>query len=154
MFMKGLKQSWLVYISPQHDTSRVLNIPFHHSDAYSLQVFSTGNIVDVCEGSILPTNPNTPLPDTTSLILTLPWIKHDAKTTLFLPDSMVKPKQGLLQLVGDEWYFHAGRTLKSKACRNNPRTSIHLPNFSSTAKKLFYSKQLVRGVEELSSCLG
>ena len=147
-----------VYISPQHESSpgllaRVLNIPFHHSDAYSLQVVSTGDIIDVLEGSILPTNPNAPLPDTSSLILTLPWIKHDAKTTLFLPESMVKPQQGLLQLVGSEWYFHAGRTLKSKARRNNPRASIHLPNFSSTAEKLFYSKQLVSGWSQFSSFL-
>jgi len=56
---------------------------------------------------------------------------------------MVKPKQDILQHVDSEWYFHPGRTLKSKARQNNPHDAIRLPNFSSTAETLFYSKQLV-----------
>ena len=63
------------------------------------------------------------------------WINNITKATLFLKN-MVKPKRGLLIFKDHEWYFRHGKS---------NTTSIHLPDFYSTAHQLVQNHQLIEG---------
>ena len=79
---------------PDHPstTATVLTVPVHHlTSLYSLQLAGSSDIVEIIECELLPHNP-TAIIDSTNVFLTLPWIKHGAKTTLFLLDVMLTPK--------------------------------------------------------------
>ena len=67
----------------------------------------------------------------------LPWLKPDARVTLYLNDRMSVPKQGILSRIQEEWYFHQGRSKKP-----NP---MHLPNFLQTVESLLHNKKLFKG---------
>jgi len=108
-----------VFIPPSHpyhpsETAKILTIPLDLESPYSVQIKS-GDILDVMECDLLPHDP-TNTHDTTNLVLTLPWIRDEARTTLFIPELMKSPKQGvLLKDNSDSWSFHPGRSLKEKS---------------------------------------
>ena len=131
---------------PDHPSSTptVLTVPVYLSSPYSLKLTDSGDIVDIVECDIMLHNPNVII-NSTNIVLTLPWIQHGAKTTLFLPEVMLTPKQGfLLKQDDDSWSFHPGRTLKKKSTRNDP-TRIPLPHFNHTAESLVNSKHMIQG---------
>ena len=113
-----------IHISPTNadhpgQPATILNVPFNIDEPYTVQIKSTLDIIDVTPSNILDYNPteintNDPTPS-----LEYPWIKDKAKATVFIPSSMKTPKQGLLIHKNDTWFFHTGRTLKSKSVRNN-----------------------------------
>ena len=138
-----------VFISPTHhlhpsETAKILTVPISLSSPYAVQLPS-GDIVDIIESDLLPHDPSSST-NTVNLVLTLPWIKHNATATLMLPDVMVTPKQGiLLKDKNDSWSFHPGRSLSGKSARNNKQKAIPLPDFENTATSLYASKHLVEG---------
>ena len=66
-----------------------------------------------------------------------PWMKYMAKTTLYLPQLMNRPKQGYLQHIDNNWTFIAGRTKKGG--------TIDLPNFSLSVDSMIANKKLYQG---------
>lgn len=104
----------------------ILDVPTDEDDQpYIVQDQTTGDIHEVLYDELLDHDPTedaqkiqdslqTPFPH-------LPWVKHDSKATLYLPNHMQKPKQGFLLHQNNQWTFQAGRTRKGD--------SIELLNF-------------------------
>lgn len=107
----------IVHIKPQHESNakayykdedstfqpvRILDVPIDEEiDPYTVQHIETGDILQVMHMDLLDHDPtadpqqlqnnlNVPFPQ-------YPWIKDDAKVTLFLPHLMLQPRQGFLQ---------------------------------------------------------
>ena len=139
-----------VYLSPTHLThplqpATVLDIPFKHGDPYTLQLQDIDTIIQTMSFDILPYNPSTsPLNDGLSPSITYPWLKHNAKATLYLKDSMPLPKQGIILQDGKSWYFHQGRSLKSKKNRTT-HVKRKLPDTIEDIEALIQTKQLASG---------
>jgi len=92
--------SQTLFFPPSHPdypstTTTVPTVPIHLSSPYSVQITSSGDIIDVTECNLMLHDPQSTI-DVTNIVLTLPWIQHEAKTTLFVPDLMVIPKQSFL----------------------------------------------------------
>ena len=140
----------LSHVDHPSSTATILTVPVRLSSPHSLQLTDSGDIVVVAECEIMPHNP-TAIIDTTNIVLTHPWIQHGAKTTLFLPEVMLTPKQDfLLKHNDDSWSFHPGCMLKKKSTRNNLTgiplpTCILLPHFNDTAESLVNSKHIIQG---------
>ena len=138
-----------IYLHPSHPNhpsaqATILTIPTSSSEPYMIQLSESKDIIAINASEILPHNPTRPYHNVNP-VLTLPWIQHQAKATLFLPDSMTTPKQGFLLKTNDDWSFLPGHSLNAHSKRNNPQNLIPLPNFTSTAESLYYSKQLIQG---------
>ena len=140
-----------VYLPPDHPTfpsvqATVLAIPLSSSSGYTIQLSASKDIIEVEASDILPHDPSSANPGPEpNPILTLPWLQHKAKCTLYLPEQMTKPKQGYLFKEGSTWSFLSGRSLKEKSRRNNS-TIFKLPDFDSGyAERLFFDKQLING---------
>ena len=82
----------------------------------------SGDIIHVSNTDIVENDPTSP-PTTADSDINglLPWLTHDAKITIALPQFDHLPKQGFLQQSdGDgEWYFIPGRS-KTKPPINLP----------------------------------
>ena len=108
-----------VFVPPSHldypsTTATVLPIPIHLSSSlHSIQITSSGNIMDVMECNLMPHDPQSTIDDI-KITLTLLWIQQKAKTTLFIPGLMVTPKQGFFIKKNNCWSFHPGRTPQEK----------------------------------------
>ena len=67
---------------------------------------------------------------------------------------MTTPKQGFLVKSNEnEWSFLPGHSLNACSKRNNPCPSIPLPNFTTNAESLYYSKQLVNGWKQFQQVI-
>ena len=121
-----------VHISPSNLDSpglsaTVLKIPFNIDEMYTVQLTSTNDILDVIPANLLTYNPATLDTTEPNPSINFPWIKNKAKATIYLPQTMTAPKQGILVQENESWKFHSGRTLKSKSRRNNSTNHlIHL----------------------------
>ena len=60
--------------------------------------------------------------DTSSPSINYPWLRNNAKATIFLSDSMSVPKHGIIVKNGASWRFQQGHSLhnKSKSKKNKP----------------------------------
>ncbi len=127
-----------------HQEVKILSIPIDdENDPYIVQHIESGDIHEVLPNELLDHNPDA---DPTTAINTnnvpfphLPWIMHDAKATLYLPNIMPKPKRGFLQLdeTNNEWSFIPGRTKKNE--------KINLPDFIAIVDSLINNKKLFKG---------
>ena len=125
--------------------SKIISAPIDdENEPYTVQIISNGDIHDIESGKLFDHNPTitptNPSPTSTDSILpTLPWIKHDAKTTLWLPTKMKHPKQGRLKYteITDTWSFSPGQK------DNHPH--IPLPNFVEIAQSMVTNKKLFNG---------
>ena len=143
--------SQTVYISPTHlshalQQATVLDIPFKHGDPYTVQLKGDNAILQVMSFDILPYDPSTDNTNTDGLspFLSYPWFKHNAKATVFLSDTMSQPKQGIVLQEGTNWFFHQGRSLKSKKNRTK-KIKIPLPASLDDIEKLIDSKHIAKG---------
>ena len=95
-----------------------------------VHITTTGNIQDFPASEIMDHDPTiTPTNDDNTIPFPLlPWIKNNAKVTLYLPNRMTTPKQGFLHLNDDEWIFQPGQKPGNKATRSNSLTSRKFPN--------------------------
>ena len=103
----------------------MLNIPINDdNELYVIQETVSGHIREALTTDLTdhdPTrDPSASIPDLE--IPTMPWVRHQAKATIFLPPSMKQPKQGYLSKSNDgEWSFIPGRTPNQPANRQGRR---------------------------------
>ena len=95
--------------------------------------------------TIVPTN-TTPTATDGTLPL-LPWIKPEAKVTLYISKIMSKPKQGILKYAKDTdiWTFSPGKK------DSHPR--MQLPNFTMLAQSMVTNKKLFNGWKTMKHVL-
>ena len=68
----------------------------------------------------------------------LPWVKNDAKATLYLPQTMAKPKQGFLVVdKHNEWSFSIGRSKSDNL--------LPLPNLLMLIDSMVLNKKINKG---------
>ncbi len=133
--------------------SIILSIPINEdTEPYTIQEVDSGAIRELPTETILDHDPTAPIqdPQTANLpVPSLPWIKHDAKVTLYLPHIMSQPKRGHLQCTstsdGNKWTFIPGR--------NKTNDPISLPNFTTLASSLVDNKKLFKGWIRLNHAL-
>ena len=124
-----------------YDSATVLHQPHDEdSDYYIVQMKHSGDIVHVSNTDIVENDPTSP-PTTADSDINglLPWLTHDAKITIALPQFDHLPKQGFLQQSdGDsEWYFIPGRS--------KTKPPIHLPQFQEKAISMAHNQKLFQG---------
>ena len=114
------------------------------NDTYTIQETLTGNLRELNAEDISDHDPTAVPEDPSPTTLShpfplLPWIKPDAKATLYLPKVMKSPKQGFLQYddITETWSFIPGR--------NKSKPPITLPNFKTLAQSLVTNKKLFQG---------
>ena len=156
-----------IHITPTHETQSnaffkeedgtftevlILETPIdEYSEPYTVQALHSGSILQVFKDELREDNPtddaqqaqnNQPIP-----FPNYSWIQHEAKTTMFLPNLMPKPKQGfLLQNAGTkEWSFRVGRSKTDEI--------IPLPNFSLLVDSMIINKKLAKGWVNLSTMI-
>lgn len=121
----------------------VLNIPINDdSEPYTVQAIDTGTIYQVLAEEIKDHNPTANPTDAINNSAPFPhlqWIKDGGKATLFLPQHMNKPKQGLLKYEKNtnEWSFLPGRKGTSEP--------IPLPNFPTLVDSMVANKKIFKG---------
>ncbi len=130
--------------SIQYKAIHVLDIPIdEENEPITAQFVQSGDIVQLMASELLDSDPTAPIPATlpSGQFTHLPWIRHEAKATLYLPDRMPHPKQGYLKYSNDtkEWSFSVGRNI------NNNRDPIPLPSFVEKAESLLSNKHLFQG---------
>ena len=109
------------------------------NDPYTLQISSTGDIIQCLATSISDHDPSiqpTDVPNTNPFPH-LPWIQPLAKVTLYLDDRMQEPKQGVLHCLNNQWTFHQGR--------KSNKIKIPLLDFDSLAESLVDNKKIFQG---------
>ena len=131
-----------VYFKENHKKytpSKIISVPFDEDDTpYIIQTIKTGAIHHVTNEEIFESDPHN-TPTTTTLNNMYPWLKHDSKVTLALPEFQSKHKQGFLMLSeGDlDWYFIPGRK------KNN--TPILLSRFQEKSTSMIHNSKLFPG---------
>ena len=136
------QQGATVYVkstSGIHQEAKILSIPLNEdTEPYVIQELMSGSIYEAMKENLLQYNPTEqPTNNTAQDFPHLPWLKTNAKVTLYLNDRMKEPKQGILTRQHEEWYFHQGRSKRA-----NP---MHLPNFLESAESLLHNKKLFQG---------
>ena len=103
--------------------------------------------MEVDHDSLLDHNPTTNPLNTPndSVFPHHPWIRSNAKATLYLPKQMTQPAQGRLLYEDGEWSFLVGRKRHSK--------SIPLPNFPQNVTSLIYNNKLFNGWKRKSTVI-
>ena len=137
-----------IIIDDKYTKVTILDIPTDEDDEpFTVQEVDSGNIHQLLQEEIYdhdPTvdpmlmqkNQKVPFPQ-------YPWLKNEAKVTIYLPNQMQKPKQGYLQVSEQgEWTFLIGRGRKGG--------SIDLPNFSLLAESMIANKKLFKGWKNAS----
>ena len=76
--------------------------------------------------------------NTTMPFPSFPWVKHEAKITLYLPINMHEPKEGRLLSLENQWTFQVGRSTKKKQI-------IPLPNLNQNLESLINNNKLFQG---------
>ena len=106
---------------------------------YTIQHSISGEIEQVLSTELIDHDPSADpsIPTTTTPFPHLPWIKHDARVTLFIPGLMPTPKQGHLCHVNGTWSFSPGRKKKN--------TPIPLQDFHELAESMVQNKKLFKG---------
>ena len=108
------------------------------TEPYVIQELDSGAIYELMKDKISFHNPNSNPHEMEKCDFPhMPWIRHNAKVTLYLNDKMKEPKQGTLIHTNSNWYFHQGRTKK--------HPPLHLPNFHEVAVSLVQNKKLFQG---------
>jgi hypothetical protein len=125
----------------KYGKARIISPPSDNDEGglYTVHHSSTGNISQVLPDEIYDHDPSS-LPDSHSTktpFPQLPWIKHDARVTLFLPGLMPTPKQGFLHRDKNNWSFSPGRKKKHPL--------IPLEDFQELADSMVQNKKLFRG---------
>ena len=112
-----------------------------NKDPYTVQLMHSGDILQLMNDEIFDMNPTASdeLSNGDTINQMIPWLKHDAKITIALPQFQQRPKQGFLQLSeGDgDWYFIPGR--------GKIHDPIHLPDFHEKALSMAYNKKIMPG---------
>lgn len=130
-----------------YEKATILSIPINDDEEpYTVQNTTTGEILQLLSKELLDHNPSIPPSNTdnssdqTTPFPNFPWILNDAKTTLYLPTTTRKPKQGFMQhdTSSNTWSFKPGRSLQSK---NDP---ITLSNFSEVVESMIENKKLFK----------
>ena len=123
----------------KYTPSKILSVPFdEEEDAYVIQTVKSGAIHHATSEELFDHDP-TASPTHSSLNKMYPWLQHDSKITITIPEFDNKPRQGyLLQSDGDmEWYFIAGRKKT-----NNP---ILLADFQEKSTSMIHNSKLFKG---------
>jgi deoxyuridine 5'-triphosphate nucleotidohydrolase len=125
-----------------HVKVNILSTPIDDdNENYVVQETDSGDIHELLAEQILDHNPDA---DPTTLTTTvpfphLPWIQHDEKATLYLPDRMQHPKQGILKRKENgEWTFTPGR-------RNSTHPPMDLKDFATIAESMVNNRKLFEG---------
>jgi hypothetical protein len=122
--------------------AKVLLVPIDdNNEHYTIQETISGDIREVLayeltnhDPTVLPTDAPTAM-----LFPQHPWINHNEKATLFLQESMAKPKRGKLHhnQVTKEWSFIPGH--------NGTNDPIPLPHFHLHVDSIIMNKKLFKG---------
>ena len=131
-----------VKVDDQIVEAKILSVPVDEGDEnFVVHITTTGDIQEFPASEIMdhdltiaPTDADNAIP-----FPLLPWIKHNSKVTLYLPNRMTTPKQGFLHLKDEEWIFQPGRKPGNKA------TPIELPDFKEIAQSMINNKKLFNG---------
>lgn len=153
-----------VWIQQDNDTyiqATVLSPPIdEENDLYQVQETESGDILEIHENKVKDHNPlaeiEEPQPEPhKSTFGLLPWIRPNAKVTLYLPNTMETPKQGRLTYKDNEWYFMPGRSNpeNSKVKRSPKHQKVHLPNFTELAQSMVNNKKLFQGWRSTATVL-
>ena len=141
-----------IYLAPTHIShpmqhGTIIDIPFSHTDPYTIQLKDDQTIIQAMQFDILPYNPSSlPTDDPSGPIISHPWYRHKAKATLYLSDTMTQPKHGIIVQTGSSWHFHPGHSLQPKSkSRRKPATPIPLPSETCELEQLLRTKQLSKG---------
>ena len=125
---------------------KIIDIPIDDEQGvYTIQEVETGDIQQYIAEELLDHDPTANPQDIVDSLpipfANLPWIKSEAKVTLFLQHTMKKPKQGYLFFNPDTkaWQFLQGRK------RNNKNPPIDLNNFPELVESLLDNKKLFKG---------
>jgi hypothetical protein len=131
----------------KYEKITVLSVPINdEDDNYTVQAQESGHIFEVSHADITNSDPTKQSTDAAEPLNNMyPWIKNNAKTTVFLSDTWTRPKQGFLTQQDEEWYFSPGRTKTT--------TPIHLPNFVELAESMIHNKKLFRGWKTAASII-
>jgi hypothetical protein len=139
-------QSKVFYQSPDDPSlylsASVLSQPVDDEHTpYTVQDSVSGNIVQLHINEIFDHDPSASPSQSspTHPFPHLPWIRHEARVTLFLNDRMSTPKQGFLLCTDNVWCFHMGRKL------SKPAPAFPLDNFDELAESLVHNKKLFQG---------
>ena len=138
--------SQTVYLSPTHASyalgkATIIDIPFQHNSPYTLQISKDGSIIQAMTFDILPYNPKAEQPEQGPSI-DYPWFKNNVKATLFLSESMSKPKHGFIRQEGDIWCFHQGHSRQQNSNKRKKPVVIPLPSTINEIEHLIDSKKL------------
>jgi hypothetical protein len=142
------EQNATVYVQQDnaYTKARVVDIPINdETSTYTVQILNTGNIEQYLAEDLLdhdPTaNPQMITESQQHPFTHIPWLKSEAKVTLFLQHTMKKPKQGYLVNNPDNntWQFFQGRK------RHNKNIPIDLANFEELAQSMLENKKLFKG---------
>ena len=132
------------YKDDNNDTyveAKIISSPINdENEPYTIQSLADSGIHEMMATSLLYHNPSkipkdpTPSVDLSTFPL-LPWIKPEAKTTLWLPKVMKQPKQGILKHdnILDVWSFSPGKT--------DSHEPIPLPHFKELAQSMVTNKK-------------
>ena len=119
--------------------SKILSVPYEEEDEpYIIQTIKTGAIHHAHNEELYDHDP-TSSPVSSSLNQMYPWLAHDSKVTIALPEFHNRHKQGYLaQSDGDlDWYFIQGR--------NKTNTPILLSNFQEKSTSMIHNSKLFKG---------
>ena len=137
----------------QYEAATILNVPLDDTtDYYRVQIQDSGDIIDIGINDIYETDPTRNINLTQSehkLFPLIPWIQHDAKVTLYLPNLMKEPKQGYLNYNRglELWTFRPGR---QKSTTNTP---IPLRDFDTLAQSMVQNKKIFQGWKTKHYCM-
>ena len=125
------------------EPATILSIPIDDtSDPYTLQLHNTNGIIEAMEDELMDHDPTKAPHESnpkTILFPKYPWIKHQAKVTIYLSDHMPKPQQGILHYDDNSniWAFSPGR--------KNTQQHMPLPNFHLLVTSLVRNQKLLKG---------
>ena len=142
------KEEKKVYIQTPENTyeaTKIVSAPVDDKvEPYTVQEIESGNVHKMMAADLHDSDPDQivtdPLPTATSTPFPLlPWLKPQAKTTLYLNKIMAKPKQGILHhgAATDVWSFSPGKKY------SHPH--INLPNFSVLTQSMVTNHKLFQG---------
>ena len=127
-----------VYIKQQNDyiLAEIISIPKLQDSIYTVQ-YEDGSIHQIHEKFILDHDPTANPTQNDNILNTFPpWIKNNAKCTLYLPH-MSAPSQGTLMINNGTWQFRPGH--------KHHKQPISLPNLDQNVRHLIAKFQLMKG---------
>jgi deoxyuridine 5'-triphosphate nucleotidohydrolase len=122
--------------------AKVLSVPIDDdNENYTIQESNSGDIKEIMAHEIFDHDPTIRPTDapTATPFPQFPWINHNEKATLYLQESMPKPKRGKFHhnKSNNEWSFIPGH--------NGTNEPIPLPHFHLHVESMITNKKLFKG---------